>query len=115
VARSLESGRVLKSTPAGGQLAVNSDMRDDHFADPAPLPEPAGSALSPRTLSEPEQRFQSCRWHKPGDGSQPAHCTHREVLPMAGAHGFSAESWCPDCGYFKLRRVPRRTPAASPP
>jgi hypothetical protein len=35
-------------------------------------------------------------------------CTHRDVLPMAGKSGFSADSWCPDCQYFKVRRAPRK-------
>jgi len=59
-------------------------------------------------LEGAEARFASCRWRKPEEGTQPAHCTHREVLPMAGSHGFSPESWCPECQFYKLRRVPRR-------
>jgi hypothetical protein len=58
--------------------------------------------------SDAERRFVSCRWRKPAENGQPAHCTHREVLPMAGVHGFNPESWCPDCPYYKLRRVPRK-------
>jgi hypothetical protein len=51
-------------------------------------------------------RFHSCRWRaQPEDG---AFCTHRDVLPMAGKTGFSAESWCPECEYFKVRRAPRK-------
>jgi hypothetical protein len=51
-------------------------------------------------------RFHSCRWRaQPEDG---AFCTHRDVLPMAGKTGFVAESWCPDCAYFKVRRAPRK-------
>jgi hypothetical protein len=75
------------------------DPPDEPLADAPPTAE-AGSS--------PQHRFQSCRWHKPAEGGVPAHCTHREVLPMAGVHGFSPESWCPECAYFKLRRVPRR-------
>jgi hypothetical protein len=60
------------------------------------------------TVPEAIRRFSTCRWHKPGEGAQPAHCVHREVLSMAGVAGFSAESWCPDCEFYKLRRVPRR-------
>jgi hypothetical protein len=73
---------------------------DDAAAPDAP--EPAAP------VSEIQQRFLSCRWHKPADGPQPSHCTHREVLPMAGVSGFNPESWCPDCTFFKLRRVPRK-------
>ncbi len=51
-------------------------------------------------------RFHSCRWRaQPEDGQ---FCTHRDVLPMAGKTGFVAESWCPDCQYFKVRRAPRK-------
>jgi hypothetical protein len=51
-------------------------------------------------------RFHSCRWRaQPDEG---AFCTHRDVLPMAGKTGFSADSWCPDCPYFKVRRAPRK-------
>jgi hypothetical protein len=51
-------------------------------------------------------RFHSCRWRaQPEDG---VFCTHRDVLPMAGKTGFSADSWCPDCQYFKVRRAPRK-------
>jgi hypothetical protein len=62
----------------------------------------------PSPLSETQRRFTTCRWHKPAESGQPAHCTHREVLPMAGVHGFSADAWCPDCSLYKLRRVPRK-------
>jgi hypothetical protein len=80
------------------------DPPDEPLAD-APLAVEPGAEPSG---TDPQHRFQSCRWHKPADGAQPAHCTHREVLPMAGVHGFSPESWCPECAFFKLRRVPRR-------
>jgi hypothetical protein len=84
-------------------------MSDDHTADPyfvtAPdaIPEPG-----PPALSSAEARFLACRWHKPAETGTLAHCTHRDVLPMAGAAGFSAESWCADCAYFKVKRVVRR-------
>jgi hypothetical protein len=35
-------------------------------------------------------------------------CTHRDVLPYAGKEGFKPESWCPECPYFKLKRVARK-------
>jgi hypothetical protein len=81
-------------------------MFEEPRADPAPPAEPTEERPA---ISATEQRFASCRWHKPAEGQQPSHCTHREVLPMAGVHGFNPESWCPDCGLFKLRRVPRKT------
>ena len=38
----------------------------------------------------------------------PDHCTHRDVLPMAGKEGFSADSWCTDCALYKAKRMPRK-------
>lgn len=70
-------------------------------------PKPA----EPATL-EPDSpavaRFRSCRWRKPAEGDLSEHCTHRDVMPMAGTRGFKAEAWCPDCAFYKLRRTPRR-------
>jgi hypothetical protein len=65
---------------------------------PSPQPEaPAGEAVL---------KFKSCRWRSaPEDGE---FCTHRDVLPYAGKEGFNAESWCPDCAYYKLRRTPKK-------
>jgi hypothetical protein len=45
----------------------------------------------------------------------PDHCTHRDVLPMAGNAGFVPESWCPDCAYFKAKRTPRKRPQEEMP
>jgi hypothetical protein len=58
--------------------------------------------------SPAQSRFQTCRWRKPPEAGSAAYCTHRDVLPMAGTTGFSPDSWCGDCGLYKLRRVPRR-------
>ena len=33
-------------------------------------------------------RFLSCRWRKAAEDGVPDHCTHRDVLPMAGKEGF---------------------------
>jgi hypothetical protein len=30
------------------------------------------------------------------------------VLPFAGKEGFVAESWCPECAFYKLRRTPKK-------
>ncbi|MCC7124503.1 MAG: hypothetical protein IT178_06630 [Acidobacteria bacterium] len=54
------------------------------------------------------ERFQSCRWRKPAENGVPEHCGHRDVLPMAGTAGFSADSWCGDCAYYKAKRVMRK-------
>jgi hypothetical protein len=54
------------------------------------------------------ERFQTCRWRVAEEGDAPPHCGHRDVLPMAGTTGFSAEAWCTDCAFFKAKRVPKK-------
>ena len=58
-------------------------------------------------VSEAVIKFRSCRWRRPPDEGVEC-CGHRDVLPMAGTTSFDAESWCPDCAYFKLRRMPKK-------
>ena len=64
------------------------------------------SATEGAPVSEAVVKFQSCRWRC--DPEVGAYCTHRDVLPFAGKEGFVAESWCPDCAFFKLRRTPKK-------
>lgn len=76
-----------------------------------PLDRTAPAAAEAAQAAEPSPawaRFTSCRWHHAAEGGVPAHCTHRDVFPLAGLHGFSPESWCPDCPFYKLRRTVRR-------
>ncbi len=54
------------------------------------------------------ERFQSCRWRKAHENGTADCCAHRDVLPLTGANGFEATAWCPDCGYYKLRRTPKK-------
>jgi hypothetical protein len=55
------------------------------------------------------QRYHSCRWRKaPEDGNPQDFCSHRDVQPMAGTTGFDAEAWCPDCQFYKVRRIPKK-------
>jgi hypothetical protein len=63
---------------------------------------------SPQDNSPSVARFLSCRWRKPTEDGIPDHCTHRDVLPMAGKDGFSADSWCSDCSLYKAKRMPRK-------
>jgi hypothetical protein len=71
----------------------------------APAAEPS-AAPSPAPVSAAVEKFRSCRWRAtPEDGE---FCTHRDVLPFAGKEGFVAESWCPDCAFYKLRRTPKK-------
>ena len=73
-------------------------------AQAAPAGETAAPAGAP--VSAAVEKFRSCRWRAtPEDGE---FCTHRDVLPFAGKDGFVAESWCPDCAFYKLRRTPKK-------
>lgn len=76
---------------------------------PAESPSPAGDTTAPAggTTDAPAvMKFKSCRWRSaPEDGE---YCTHRDVLPLAGKNDFKADSWCPDCSYYKLRRTPKK-------
>jgi len=60
-------------------------------------------------------RFQSCRWRKAAEDGVPEHCTHRDVLPMAGREGFNPDAWCDDCAFFKAKRTPRKRDESSQP
>ena len=71
---------------------------------PLPPPAPRQAAPEPAPLTAALARFYACRWHKVEGADGPAHCTQSDVRSMAGLAGFSAESWCPDCEYFKVRR-----------
>jgi hypothetical protein len=73
--------------------------------DAAPAAVPSAAPAGP-TLSPAVEKFKSCRWRAtPEDGE---FCTHRDVLPFAGKEGFVAESWCPECAFYKLRRTPKK-------
>ena len=75
-------------------------------ATPAAAPAEAATTPAPATVSPAVEKFKSCRWRAtPEDGE---YCTHRDVLPFAGKEGFVAESWCPDCAFYKLRRTPKK-------
>lgn len=63
-------------------------------------PQPGGDAAA--------TRFETCRWRANPDNGESPYCTHRDVLPYAGANGFNAEAWCPDCTFFKMRRGARK-------
>lgn len=79
---------------------MNNDPQDTSPLAAAPSdPVPATPAVA---------RFLSCRWHEPAAAPVTAHCTHREVRPIAGVGGFSPEAWCPECPHYKVRRTPRK-------
>jgi hypothetical protein len=75
-------------------------------AESVPGPAAAEATSTPAPVSAAVEKFKSCRWRAaPEDGE---FCTHRDVLPFAGKEGFVAESWCPDCAFYKLRRTPKK-------
>jgi hypothetical protein len=76
-------------------------------AEPTPAAEPAAAPAAEAPLAAPAvMKFKSCRWRcAPEDGE---FCTHRDVLPFAGKNDFKADSWCPECGFYKLRRTPKK-------
>ncbi len=74
---------------------------------PAAAPaDPNAPAIPTNTVSEPVRKFKSCRWRCEPDAGE--FCTHRDVLPFAGKEGFNADSWCPECAFYKLRRTPKK-------
>ena len=76
-------------------------------AEAAPDQETAHPVVEgPSAASEAVMKFKSCRWRCDPDSGE--FCTHRDVLPFAGKEGFVAESWCPECGFYKLRRTPKK-------
>ena len=100
------------TNPFGQAASAPAAPEADHTPGGESTPDPAlqtqGSlASTPAVTDSPAvERFKSCRWRcAPDEGS---FCTHRDVLPFAGKEGFAADSWCPDCGFYKLRRTPKK-------
>jgi hypothetical protein len=76
--------------------------------EPTGGPEAAAAppAEEPPLAAPAVMKFKSCRWRcAPEDGE---FCTHRDVLPFAGKNDFKADSWCPECAFYKLRRTPKK-------
>jgi hypothetical protein len=89
-------------------------MMDDTNTFGTPSPEPASEPATPEPIAPADgatpspavEKFRSCRWRATPD--QGEFCTHRDVLPFAGKEGFTADSWCPECSFYKLRRTPKK-------
>jgi predicted secreted protein len=82
------------------------EPRSGHAAEAGHATESPPRPPTTPAVSAAVQKFRSCRWRAaPEDGE---FCTHRDVLPFAGKDGFVAESWCPDCAFYKLRRTPKK-------
>ena len=71
-----------------------------------PTTSAAAPAADAPVISAADARFKSCRWRATPE--QGPFCTHRDVLPFAGKEGFSPDSWCPECAFYKLRRTPKK-------
>lgn len=87
-------------TPSPGPAPAESPAQAD-------TPAAAPAAADDAALAAPAvMKFKSCRWRcAPEDGE---FCTHRDVLPFAGKNDFKADSWCPECSFYKLRRTPKK-------
>lgn len=110
------TSKNLARHPCGfdSAMAQSLDMFDETEA--LPVVESAETVTPPAetVLSPAAQRFDSCRWRQVAEDLTPAHCSHRDVAPMAGAQTFNAEAWCLDCGFYKVRRTPKKRPLPSP-
>jgi hypothetical protein len=89
--------------------AETTNPVDESHGDPIQGPSSGTNGVSPGAvpaLSAAVAKFNSCRWRATPDVGE--FCTHRDVLPFAGKEGFVAESWCPECAFYKLRRTPKK-------
>ncbi len=97
------------SNPFAPAAAPETDPIEQPTAAPVVGPSPGGNGAAPDAtpeLSAAVAKFNSCRWRATPDVGD--YCTHRDVLPFAGKEGFVAESWCPECAFYKLRRTPKK-------
>ena len=86
-------------------------MFDDPISRLPSTPTPTEHAVADApAVSVAVEKFRSCRWYCKAKDAQPEYCSHRDVLPIAGATGFVPEAWCPDCTFYKVRRTPRKRP-----
>jgi hypothetical protein len=102
------------SPSPGGSVTPQPGPAPSSAASPGPAPAEPAAPVDSATPAVPEaplvapavMKFKSCRWRcDPDDGE---FCTHRDVLPFAGKNDFKADSWCPECAFYKLRRTPKK-------
>jgi hypothetical protein len=81
-----------------------------NYEDAAARADGVGASVpaEPPRLSVAVQKFHACRWRRPAEDDTPECCSHRDVLPLTGTHGFDPEAWCKECTLFKLRRTPKK-------
>lgn len=87
---------------------MDEKPRTDGLSDTSGPLAAAGASELRVPASPGVERFRSCRWRKAHEDGMADCCGHRDVLPLTGANGFDAAAWCPDCGYYKLRRTPKK-------
>ena len=102
---------AIATAGAAAMLAGAAHAQAPSAERPSAKP-PASSQEAPATapVSEAVIKFRSCRWRKPAEDQTPDCCSHRDVLPITGVHGFDPEAWCLECTFFKLRRTPKKRP-----
>jgi hypothetical protein len=93
-----------------GETLLAVDYEHSAVGDCISVPTTSSSAttVDPPAGSAAVLRFRSCRWRRPPEDGEAECCTHRDVLPLTGTHGFDPEAWCTGCALFKLRRNPRK-------
>jgi hypothetical protein len=95
-------------------MAQSLDMFDETEALPVVESAETAAPVAETVISPAAQRFETCRWRQAAEDPTPAHCTHRDVAPMAGVQTFNPEAWCLDCGFYKVRRTPKKRPSPLP-
>jgi hypothetical protein len=93
---------VTRPHGAAGAAGVSDEAAPAPTGAPAPA-EGTGEPLVPAAVI----KFRSCRWRRPPEDGVEC-CGHRDVLPIAGTTSFDPAAWCPDCTFFKLRRMPKK-------
>jgi hypothetical protein len=93
----------------GPHIGLVREPAEPQDTPPHNTDQPDGSdPQPPHPQAEVNGRFETCRWAKQAADGTPPHCSHPEVLPYAGQHGFVADAWCPDCTLYKLKRKSRK-------
>jgi hypothetical protein len=94
------------AVPVEGETQADPVEQPGGAPGQGPSPGSNGAPPAAPELSAAVAKFNSCRWRATPDVGE--YCTHRDVLPFAGKEGFVADSWCPECAFYKLRRTPKK-------
>src|SRR5262245_13138731 len=109
----MDQHKLMQAEPVDTDSPVeagNSTTAGNSGPEPqAEVPATSGGEAAPPAVapvSAAVEKFRSCRWRATPEDAE--FSMHRDVLPFAGKDGFVAESWCPDCAFYKLRRTPKK-------